>query len=191
MLEVSNLRRAGIAYASRVVILAKSFDSSEEDLEALVDADTIFAYRVSTEENPNVHIICELVAQSNTNFLMNFSDREELPIKQHHSPVFASGNTFTSSMLDTLVCQAYYNPHIITILHRLVAASDDTEEAKWNEKIETKLGCQLQGSLLYLNTVPDEFIGKTYGELFSYMISEKEAIPLGLRRAVHESSRVY
>ena len=40
MLEVANLRRAGIAFASRVVILAKTYDSTQEELEALVDAGT-------------------------------------------------------------------------------------------------------------------------------------------------------
>ena len=36
------------------------------------------------------------------------------------TPQFAAGNLFTSSLLDTIVCQAFYNPQIIKVGGRLV-----------------------------------------------------------------------
>jgi potassium large conductance calcium-activated channel subfamily M alpha protein 1 len=32
------------------------------------------------------------------------------------TPVFAAGEVYLSSLMDSLICQAYYNPELITVL---------------------------------------------------------------------------
>ncbi len=36
------------------------------------------------------------------------------------SEAFASGEIYVSTMLDSLICQAYYNPFITSILYQLI-----------------------------------------------------------------------
>lgn len=36
------------------------------------------------------------------------------------TPLFASGEVYISSIIDTLTCQTYYNPHILTILQQIL-----------------------------------------------------------------------
>jgi hypothetical protein len=72
--------------------------------------------------------------------LIDVSESKRQETDQYLSPVYASGNTFSSGMLDTLVCQAFYNPHIITIVQSLVSGSDANEESEWNKAIGAKLG---------------------------------------------------
>ena len=36
------------------------------------------------------------------------------------TPIFASGEVYLSSLMDSLTCQAYYNPALITVLERLI-----------------------------------------------------------------------
>ena len=39
-------------------------------------------------------------------------------------PACAAGHVYSSSVIDTLLAQAYYNPHVITILRLLIAGAD-------------------------------------------------------------------
>ena len=50
------------------------------------------------------------------------------------TPSFASGNVFTSSMLDTLVCQSYYNENVINVLRLLVEGGGDFDD-EWLSKV--------------------------------------------------------
>ena len=39
-------------------------------------------------------------------------------------PLYAAGEVYISSTIDTLTCQAYYNPHIVTILQQLLTSGN-------------------------------------------------------------------
>lgn len=45
-------------------------------------------------------------------------------------PSFMSGNVYTSSMLDTIICQCYYNTHLRDVLSQLIFSHNpDTQNA--------------------------------------------------------------
>ena len=54
---------------------------------------------------------------------------------------FAAGSVYTSSMLDTLICQSFYNPQITNVLGQLVAGSDPRVTMEW----DSSMGDALQG----------------------------------------------
>ena len=69
-------------------------------------------------------IVTELVNPSNISFLLN---NEDYSLMKHldntiDTPLFASGEIYFSSVMDRLLCQAYYNPSIITIMNQLLGA---------------------------------------------------------------------
>ena len=83
------------------------------------DAQTIFIYKALKKCNPSLQVTVELIESSNIGYLMPKSqakDNESFDL----SPIFASGEVYISTLIDTLSCQAYYNPHIISILHQLL-----------------------------------------------------------------------
>ena len=115
-LDENDIRRAGIFRAQQVVVLADVHHDEavkggvHTDIGSLLDSDAIFSYQCVKRLNPDCHIVVEMIKQSNVGFLDIHSS-----ISQHRndqkddfrfSPRFASGTVFTTSLLDTLACQA-------------------------------------------------------------------------------------
>jgi len=137
-LEEANLHRAGIFKAARVVVLADGISSasnssnssgaSQSSDEALVDSDAIFTYQCVHRMNPFAHVVVEVVHHSNISYLE--SDQSHASTGDYKcTPQFAAGTLFTTSLLDTLVCQAYYNPLIIKVVNKLISGVDLMERA--------------------------------------------------------------
>lgn len=61
--------------------------------------------------------MAELVYSSNIEFLLAQDQKHESDINSYELyPLYAAGEVYISSTIDTLTCQAYYNHHIVTIL---------------------------------------------------------------------------
>jgi len=103
-LEDSNLRRAGIFRAAQVVVLAEgSSDSVTANLDALVDSDAIFAYQHVKRMNPNTQVVIEVVHKSSISYL--HTDKDSKNANYKFTPLYASGTLFTTSSLDSIICQ--------------------------------------------------------------------------------------
>lgn len=75
------------------------------------------------------------------------------------SEPFASGEIYISTMLDTLICQAYYNPFIINILDQMIMGG-----ATLNGKIKKIYNLlRLQTGNLFLINIPPQHNGKKFG----------------------------
>lgn len=48
------------------------------------------------------------------------------------TPHFAAGTLFNSSILDSIVCQAFYNPQIIRVLEKLISGAENLNETSKN-----------------------------------------------------------
>jgi len=46
------------------------------------------------------------------------------------TPEFASGALFSTSLLDTLVCQAFYNVKIMEVVNKLIGSVDNRSELR-------------------------------------------------------------
>ncbi len=62
--------------------------------------------RLMKAQNPVINIVCELISKSSIGFLSTDDSDEYL------MPVFASGDVFTPAMLDILLCQSFFAPHV-------------------------------------------------------------------------------
>ena len=89
-----------------------------KDEETLLDAKTIFKYNIIKKKNPKVKVVTELISQDNIAFLLDNPLLYNLMNKYEYdqTPTFASGEVYLSSLMDSLICQAYYNPALPTVL---------------------------------------------------------------------------
>jgi hypothetical protein len=78
-------------------------------------------------------------------------------------------------MIDSLICQAYYNPSLITSLYQLIIGSGGM-------KRNTNLINDVKASNIYHIKIPKAFIGQTFESLFEYLTKNQNIIPLGLYR---------
>jgi hypothetical protein len=182
-LEQSDMKRVRASHASRVVVFAKMSSGTTTNNDALVDADAIFAYRVLQKMNDRIQIIVELVTQSNVSFLCEVDPKAGGQEEHYQSPPYAAGHVYNASMLDTLLCQSYYNPHIITILRHIVAGGDPWAIHQFNTDAMGKTG-PLTDSHLFQIPIPVDFGGETYGDLYAHLVKTRATLPLGLRRGV-------
>ena len=87
------------------------------------------AYSISTYSSPLTHVALPPYSPKASE---KSGASGDLPF--HMTPSFASGNVFTSSMLDTLVCQSYYNENVINVLRLLVEGGGDFDD-EWLSKV--------------------------------------------------------
>lgn len=132
---------ADVASSSRILTSTGPANLDVAGLEALIDSDSIFTYKAVKRLNEKANIIVEFVRESNLDYMnlegpslatvaqndMHSDHHTRLSLLKegaddyHESPLFASGSIFTSSLLDTLVCQTFYNPLIIDVVQRMLS----------------------------------------------------------------------
>ena len=97
-------------------------DSAYNEDEVMRDAKTIFMYNIIKKKNPNVNVVTELIKEDNIaymlddprlNFLMRVYGYDK-------TPIYTSGEIYLSSLMDSLLCQAYYNSELTTVLRQLI-----------------------------------------------------------------------
>lgn len=130
------------------------FKNLTRDQEDLLDARTIFKYKAIIKIRPDIPIVTEMVCPQNLQFLQPNPDDYALMKKYSYAmtPNFASGEIFLSSTLDTLICQSFYNPSLITILNHLLIGSTNAQQK--NDGFS-----DVKTSNLYHLNVPFSFYG--------------------------------
>ena len=71
------------------------------------------------------------------------------------TPAFASGEIYFSSVVDSLICQAYYNSSLITVLNQLLVGNVNYGHTKKNDEFAS-----IKTSNLYHLPVSKAFIVK-------------------------------
>ena len=84
----------------------KEDENASNNGENLLDAKTIFKYNIIKKKNPNVNVVTELINQNNIAFLLDnpllYQFMKDFEFDQ--TPVFASGEVYLSSLMDSLIC---------------------------------------------------------------------------------------
>jgi hypothetical protein len=163
-LETRDLVRAGVLTLSRAIILSSGSDSSNEEVGYLADADALFTYQSIAKVRPGVPIVCEIDTGGNVSF--------------------AAGAVYVDSLIDKLAVQCFYNSNLLRVIRELVVGQ--AEEESYPE-------ANVNPSHLTFTPVPARFHGKSYIQLFQYLMSKQMQIPLGLYRLVpvlHASTQV-
>ena len=110
-----DLKKARINKSKAVVILSNyKLDDS------IVDADSIFIFKAIKKETKNTLIIADLISSKSIEYLSDISEQEIEDTNFWLYKAFSSGEIYISSMLDTLICQAFYNPYILNIISQLM-----------------------------------------------------------------------
>lgn len=91
----------------------------------MIDAEVIYTYKAVRQCNSYVQILTELVFSQNLEFLLPSDGTYDDFIK---STLFAAGEVYSSSIIDTLTCQSYFNHHIVTILQQILNGGVDDED---------------------------------------------------------------
>ena len=91
----------------------------------MLDAESIYIYQAVQKVNKDVQILTELVYSSNIEFLLS----EYPPHGDYHlSQLYAAGEVYISEIIDTLTCQSYFNPHIVTILQQILKGATEEDD---------------------------------------------------------------
>jgi len=182
-LNPEDLKRANLNSASKVVIVSSdSLSNCKAPPDELLDAEMIFVYKTIKLMNPDIQVILELANPANIKYL-------ELTGKDYDgdfdfSPVFAAGDVYSFSIIDTLTAQAYFNPHIVTIFHQLLRGSDSKSTLIRSAK-------ELKQSKLLQIPVPEEFINREFRELFLYLLDNFNVIAIAIYRLTGATDNKY
>lgn len=188
--SMEDLYRANIGSADKAIIFADT-DRNGEDAD-MCDSETTLIYKALKRAKSNVQVIVEIVNTNNLKYLEvePFEDSEgRVRVLQKGSkgksadeieldPLYSAGEIFVSSIIDTLTCQSYYNPHIVTVVQQILTGGRKSNAIMLGITEQT----QLRQSNLYQISVPEDFLNETFGNLFSYLALEKKMIPLALYR---------
>jgi hypothetical protein len=158
-------------------------EKKEKEEENLMDAQTIFKYNIIKRRHKDVKIITELYSHQNLAYLDDpniYHVMNEYGYDQ--TPIFAAGEVYSSGLMDSLVCQACYNPELITVLRQLVIGETRKSFHKKNMIIYGKEFTKIKTSNLYHVKVPNSLVGSNFSRLYKEFALEKQMIPLGLYR---------
>ena len=198
-----NLFRANVVNADKAVILSSGESKINNKIlenlnmeiknkdqkkslsnEQILDAETIFIYKSLKKCNKNIQIMTELICTSNIEYLLSVDNIQQLYNQKgcyaeyEYTPLYASGEIFTPSIIDGLTCQSYFNPHIVTIIEMLLGGQRFNSESK-TKRLEEFYG--LNNSNLYLIKIPDTQINEAFAE-FYYFLLRHHSIAIALYR---------
>uniref|UniRef100_A0A7S0YPV3 Calcium-activated potassium channel BK alpha subunit domain-containing protein n=1 Tax=Hemiselmis tepida TaxID=464990 RepID=A0A7S0YPV3_9CRYP len=90
----------------------------------------------------------------------------------HLETAFVAGLTVPTSLLDLLVCQQYFNPHMMSLVQQFILGRDGTA---------TEDGT-LGESVMEYRKVPPSYVGISFGDAFERMLDEDGTLIIGLYR---------
>lgn len=181
-LQESNLRRAGIFRAVKLVVLPRGLSHSRQDggsltrHATLVDAETIFVYHSVKKLNPEVQVVLEMVDHNNVAYL-DANDQESAGfIENGHldfrfSRKYAGGLIFVNSLLDSYTCQSFHTSDLLQVLNKLLCGYDFIPRSHFEK--------EARAALENLNAVtPSRYI-RSWGSMHDRSIRAVQASSVG------------
>eukprot|EP00743_Colponemidia_sp_Colp-15_P009190 GILK01010028.1.p1 GENE.GILK01010028.1~~GILK01010028.1.p1 ORF type:complete len:996 (-),score=150.53 GILK01010028.1:36-2978(-) len=181
-----DLLKAGVLTAKTVVVLFKP--SEFEDDHYLVDSNALLTnLEIESCGRKDGHMILELIHESNMKFVRQQIPPDEQPL--HMWPAFAAGRIYIASVLDSLICHAFFYPGVLSILDYMLGLMRvDSPPRVTDRSFSVKLA-EVSASLVDTGSnvrqipAPAEFVGSLYKNLFLHLLSRNE-FPIGLYRDV-------
>lgn len=99
-----------------------------------------------------------------------------------------------SSLMDSLICQAYYNSALINVLKMLLIGDPNKNNSKdqsqrWS--MQDQDFSHVQTSNLFHVRVPKYYHGRRYEKLFDNLTTRRQMIPIGLYRTTSVNLGAY
>ena len=176
-LNPADLEKARVSKSKAIILLAKKSMSDSSDIsQQVLDADAIFMYKNIEANYKNVHIVTELAQMSAVAFIISENQDVFQRAGYYVSKPFAAGEIFVGSLLNSLMCQAYYNPKIVDILDQFILGSSSTPA-----EIQ-KVYQQLNLSMCSLNLVeiPRGCNSLIFSNVFEYCVKNRNMVPVGI-----------
>ncbi|KNE69934.1 hypothetical protein AMAG_20141 [Allomyces macrogynus ATCC 38327] len=186
-----DLVRAGAPHASRVVVLADDAAVvGAAGREKLEDANAVMAvFNLKAVCSPNTFIVAEFVHNETMRFLTEHDVHMDAAAAAadmyggdsiaHRAPSFMAGNVFTVSMLDSVIAQAFYTPHLVAVLKRLLGTDTATHP---NDSRTSAHVVQV--------AVPAAFIGHPLKHLAVAMLRGSHGVRRGVVLGLYRLARV-
>ncbi|CAG8693021.1 13843_t:CDS:2, partial [Acaulospora morrowiae] len=125
----------------------------------------------------DIDVFVEFVHMDNMKFMSEDTSTIDQNMQPHLSPAFMTGTCISLSMLDSIICQSFYQPHLVSIVEQMLFGAPPLH-------LPSGATCPAPAhSHIFQIPVPRLFVGYQYSELFRFLLSEKKSIPLGLYRA--------
>jgi hypothetical protein len=127
-------------------------------------------------------VFTEIFYQSNIDFL-NAKNGKNKSLGYTFSTLYAAGEVYIGSTIDTLTAQSFYNPHIVTIFQQILVGKSErkSETEDPEQEMQDMFDERLEQSNLWQIMVPEEFANQSYGKLFKHLL-DRNLVALGLYR---------
>ncbi len=180
-LNPADLERASINRAIGVVILSEEINSKAKvGNKNTKEAEAIFIYKTIKNMNTRAFVVIELGSMAKVSFLLSSKNPYAAKYGNIMSEPFAAGEVYIPSMLDALMCQAFYLPYIMQIIQQFIMGNALTPR----DVIETYKKMDLtQSALFLLDMSPDLVNQKYFSCVFDKCVAEKGMVPIGLYKA--------
>ena len=142
----------------------------------VLDADAIFMYKTIEANYKNVSIVTELAQMSAVAFMINENTDVLQQTGYYASKPFAAGEIFVGSLLNSLMCQAYYNPKIVDIIDQMIMGSANTSA----EIMKIYKAMNLSISSLNLVEIPRGCDSLIFSNVFEYCVKNRNMVPVGV-----------
>ena len=179
--------RCGLPRARSFVILAGSkrdpfFDGDQVAEEMMTDFDVVTVYHTYQNACPAESMpftIAELSQKQNLRYFPPEHDQRLCHITEQNdyiAPPYAAGNVYSDAVMDSLLCQVFYNTELLRVLGLFLGSREQTNPGDSSGMHTT--------SRFHLTPLRVEFIGWTFERLLSHLLLGKmKILPIGLYRA--------
>ncbi|PVU91307.1 hypothetical protein BB561_004476 [Smittium simulii] len=203
----SDLARCIITKASGAIILlspqesideTKAYISAKTDISvASSDSSSLLAVlniEALTCNMSDFFFSFELNYRENMQFIGNPSELlvNETYVQSFIRPCFMSGNCSAPIMLDTLICQAYYNDSLIELLKSIIFPNGDiAHQVEYSKlaaagypisQLPSTVSNDKVDKHIFMIPVPENFIDCNFSSLFLHFVFKYNAICIGLYR---------
>lgn len=108
-------------------------------------------------------------------------------------PFLAAGYGFSDDIFDNMLCQSFFTPGLLKFIDGLLFAhcrhdrprsslAVDDSRCDDESDVEGNGEDRIITSSIVQVSVPAQFVSKTYGEMFTYLIDHEQAVAIGLYR---------
>ena len=119
-----SIEMANVPMCSCVVMFADTSIGEDSMEPGMIDSGVVFAYRYLTSKHPTKAVKClmEIVEDVNIDYL---KDSTADGMRVYTQELFAQGAIYSRSIPTTLLVQAFYNEHILSVVAALLSSTRD------------------------------------------------------------------
>ncbi|KAA0156007.1 hypothetical protein FNF29_01425 [Cafeteria roenbergensis] len=214
-LVVDDLERAGCGTAMVAIVLANPYThggapDETESSGSIADLEAVFTTCVIEARFPHCRTLVEVLTPASMKFMNYTPASDGLPPELW--PQYACGRIYTARALDSLICQAFYNPPLIPVINKLItggmeslsdrqtrpgpglaasgsaagtgdASSDDAATDGGSSRSKDAGPGVTEYCRVIQMQVPLPYVNRLYRDLFMELVLTRNILPIALYRS--------